>query len=278
VSTEQPGHLIAEEAPPKVSPIENELPTYRAISNLAVFSVICGVAASFSFADLTFLVFSVLAIILGALALRAIRRNPDVLTGTRLANTGIALGLVFGLTVLTYTGIQYMIVKREATKFAQEYAKVLQDGSFGDVLLYRDPPDRRKEQTGQDKQKEFDEMKSRDRMMLEQRMAPLRSLHAVLQKGGRIQFVDVENQGIDESIVGSVYYYAAVLYEIEGGAPGSQPGAHEHQYALALFKGRPKGRHFEWWVDDTRFPYMRETFKVESKPVDDGHGHAPGGH
>ncbi len=278
MSTEQPGHLIAEEAPPKESPIENELPTYRAISNLAVFSVICGVVASFSFADLTFLAFAVLAIFLGILAHRSIKRTPDVLTGGRLANAGIALGLVFGLTVLTYTGIQYVIVKREATKFAVEYAKILQDGSFGDVLLYRDPPDRRKDQTGKDKQKEYDELKARDRMMMEQRMAPLKNLHAALQKGGRIQFVDVENQGVDDSMVGSVYYYAAVLYEIEGAPAGSQPGSHEHQYALALLKGRPQGRHFEWWVDDTRFPYQRETYKVESKPVDDGHGHAPGGH
>src|SRR5262245_38867194 len=79
VPTEQPGHLIAEEAPPKESPIENELPTYRAISNLAVFSVISGALASFSFADLTFLFFSVLAIVLGILAHRAIKRTPDVL-------------------------------------------------------------------------------------------------------------------------------------------------------------------------------------------------------
>jgi Domain of unknown function (DUF4190) len=279
VPTEQPGHLIAEEAAPKESPIENELPTYRAISNRAVFSVICGLLASFSFADVTFLFFAVLAIFLGILAHRAIKRNPDVLTGGRLANVGIALGLIFGLTVITYTGIQYVILRREAAKFAVEYAKVLQEKTFGDVLLYREPPDRRKEQTGEDKQKEYDAMKSRDRMMLDQRMAPLKNLHAALnEKGGRIRFVGVEGQGVDESLVGGVYYYAAVLYEIEGGGAQTGHDDHPHQYALALFKGRAKGRHYEWWVDDTRFPYQPASYKLQAKPVDDGHGHAPGAH
>src|SRR5579875_3187357 len=86
VPTDQPGHLSVEEAPPKASAIENEIPTYRAISNRAVFSVICGVLASFSFADLIFLVFAVLAVVLGVTANLAIKRKPDLLTGTRLAN------------------------------------------------------------------------------------------------------------------------------------------------------------------------------------------------
>lgn len=276
--TEQPGHLIAEEAPPQESPIENQLPTYRAISNRAIFSVICGVLASFSLADLTFLLFSVLAVILGILAHRAIKRSPDTLTGARLANAGIALGLVFGLAVVTYTGIQFVILRREATKFGLEYAKVLKEGTFGESLLYRDPPDRRGNLTGADKQKEFDAMKARDRSMLEQRLAPLKSLHDVMAKGAKIRFVGVENQGIDESMVGGVYNFAALLYEIDGAPPVPGQEAHPHQYALALIKGRPKGRHYEWWVEDTRYPYAPASYVIESKPVDDGHGHAPGGH
>jgi hypothetical protein len=185
------------------------------------------------------------------------------------------MGLIFGLTVVTYTGLQHFILKRDAARFAAEYAKVLQDGSFGDVLLYRDLPERRKDQTGAQKQKEYDEMKSRDRMAMEQRMAPLKNLHQALKvNGGRIRFVDVESQGVDASMVGAVYYYAAVLYEIEGGAAKGAPETPQHQYALALFKARPKGRHYEWWVDDTRFPYVPQSYQLQSKPVDDGHGHA----
>ena len=109
--------------------------------------------------------------ILGVLANRAIKRTPDVLTGARLANTGIALGLIFGLTVITYTAVQTMIVKREAKRFASDYVKVIKEGSFGDALLYREPADRRKERPRQEKEKEFEQTKARDRMMLEMELA-----------------------------------------------------------------------------------------------------------
>ena len=159
MSTDQTGPLIAEEAPPKSSPIENELPTYRAISTLAVFSVLCGALAVFSFAELIFLVFAVLALVLGFMANVAIKRNPDRLTGRGLANAGIALGLVFGLTVVTYTTIQAFILKREASKFALLYAKVLKEGSFGDVLLMRADPEARKNQTAAEAEQEFEKMR-----------------------------------------------------------------------------------------------------------------------
>jgi hypothetical protein len=275
VPTDQPGHLIAEEAQPQVSPIENELPMYRAISNRAVFSLICGVLASFSFADLTFLVFAALAVILGVLANRAIARTPDVLTGTRIANAGIALGLIFGLIVLTYTGVHTLILKREATRFAKEYARILKEGSVGDLLLYREPPDTRKDHTAESKQKELDDMKLRDRTMMEQRLGSLFNLHkAVKSQGAQLKFQGIETQGVDDSMVGSVYYFAAALYDVDG---VTLPGSKEPQtlHALAIFKGRSKGRHYEWWADDVRFPYMPASYQGEvKKPADDGHGHA----
>lgn len=273
--TDQPGHLIAEEAPPQASPIENELPTYRAISNRAVFSLICGVLASFSFADLDFLAFAVLAVILGVLANRAIARTPDVLTGTRLANAGIALGLIFGLTVITYTAVQTYILRREASRFAKDYARILAEGSVGDLLLYREPPEMRKDHTSEAKQKEFDEMKMRERVMMEQRLSPLLNLNKALKsKGARLVFRGIEGQGVDDSISSGVYYFAAALYDVEG---VTLPGAKSPQtlHALAIFKGRPKGRHYEWWTDDLRFPYQPSTYQGEvKKPADDGHGHA----
>ena len=50
------------------SAIENEIPTYRAISALAVFSLICGVLAVLSFAHGSFLISAAAAIVLGILA------------------------------------------------------------------------------------------------------------------------------------------------------------------------------------------------------------------
>ena len=269
--TDQPGPLATEEAPPTTSPIENELPSYRAISNLAVFSLICGGMASFSFADLTFLLFAILAVVLGVLAHRSIKRTPDVLTGARLANAGIAMGLIFGLTVITYTSLQAYILRREASRFGVDLARVLKEGTLGDVLLYREFPDRRKDQTPADKEKQFESMKSRDRMMVDQKMAPMMNLRkALVPKDAKLHFVGVEGQGVDEGLTGSIYYYAALLYEVEGTSP--------HQHALALVKGQNKGRRYEWWIDDIRYPYEPKSYQVESKPVDDGHGHGKGGH
>jgi len=277
VPTDQPGHLIVEEAPPKASPIENEIPTYRAISNRAVFSVICGVLAAFSFADLIFLVFAVLALVLGVTANLVIKRKPDLLTGRRLANVGIALGLVFGLTVITYTVIQNFILAREATKFALTYAKVLKEGRLGDALLLRDPQEAREKKTAEEKEKEYESMRTRERMMIDQKMAPLLNLRkAIARKDVDLHFVDIETQGVDENRAGGVYFYATALYEVE--KPAAKEDSGRPQYALALFKGQQKGRHYDWWVEDVLFPYQPKSYRGAAKPVDDGHGHGPGGH
>ena len=94
--------------------IENELPTYRAISNLAIFSLVCGALAIFSFAHPFFYLAAILAVVLGMLAHRAIRQYPDMLTGHGIANAGIALGLIFGLGCGTYTTVQTFVRTRMA--------------------------------------------------------------------------------------------------------------------------------------------------------------------
>lgn len=274
--TEKSGHLL-EEAPPTSSAIENELPTYRAISNRAVASLICGVLASFSFANLSFLILAVLAVVLGLSANLAIKRTPDILTGRRLANAGITLGLVFGLTVVTYTTIQNFIIGREASKFAQFYAKVLKEGSYGEALLYRQPPETREKKTPADAEKDLANMQSRDRAMVELKMAPLINLRkALAPKDAHLHFVKIEDQDVDEGHIGQISYYATAVYEVEGSTSKNESG--ENRFALILLKGRPKGRHYEWWAEDVRFPYVPQSYKAAPKPVDDGHGHAAGAH
>jgi hypothetical protein len=276
VPTEKPGQLLVEEAPPTSSAIENELPTYRAICNRAVASLLCGALASFSFANLGFVIFAVLAVVLGLSAHVAIKRNPDILTGRRLANAGIGLGLVFGLTVVTYSTIQSFILAREARKFAVFYAKVLKEGGIGDAMLYRQPPNLREKKTAADVEKEFAEMKARERGMMEMRMASLTGLQKALKpKDAHLDFVAIESQGVDEGHVGQIGYFATALFDVEGAAPSKNAAGANN--ALLLLKGAPKGRHYEWWVDEVIYPYTPKSFTVAPKPVDDGHGHG-GGH
>ena len=109
--------------------------------------MVCGVLAIFSFAHPVFYVFSILAVVLGIWAHRAIRRYPDMLTGHGLANAGIALGLIFGLASGTITTVQNFVRTRQAEKFARQYAEVLKSPDLGDVLWYITHPGSRKDKT-----------------------------------------------------------------------------------------------------------------------------------
>ena len=113
------------------SPIENELPTYRAISSRAVLSVLCGILSLFSIANSFFFIFAVLAVVLGFTADWNIQRYPDILTGRRLAQTGVALGLIFGLGIFTVSSVQGFIRARNAESFAKHYAEVFKNGNSG---------------------------------------------------------------------------------------------------------------------------------------------------
>ena len=81
MATDQKTSITVADSENAGSVIENELPTYRAISATAISSVVCGVLSVCSFAHPVFYVFSILAIGLGIMAHRAIRRYPDMLTG-----------------------------------------------------------------------------------------------------------------------------------------------------------------------------------------------------
>ncbi len=195
-----------------------------------------------------------------------------MLTGRGLANTGITLGLIFGLGVLTYTAVQNFILARDASKFADMYAKVLKEGSFGDALLLRSDGETRKTKTAAEMEKDFDAMKARDRGLAEQKWRPLNNLRkALAPKDAHIHLVGIEDQGVDDGRTGRVGYFALALFEIEG--PPSKSGSESKQFALAILKAMAKGRHYDWYVEDLVFPYMPKSYEAAAKPADDGHGH-----
>jgi hypothetical protein len=86
-----------------------------------------------------------------------------------------------------------------------------------------------------------------------------------------VRFVKIEDVGEDAS-QRAVQIYALGLYEVEG--PGNKEFPEKQQYALAIFKGRPSGRSYEWWTEAVRFPYIPKSYAPPSKPIDDGHGHS----
>jgi hypothetical protein len=276
VATDQKINLTDNAAIPS-SAIDNEIATYRAISGKAIFSIVCGIFASCSFASLYFLAFSICAVLFGVLALRAIKQFPDMYTGTTLANAGIGLGLVFGLAAFTYDTVTNYNRSSSAGKFAQAYADVMISGSLGDVLLQGLNPESRKNKKAADVEAELEavQAKPKEKMAMEQKINPIRTLRKRLQasKDEKFHFVDIETHGIEETHGAHFQYYAVALFEVEG--PGSAEFPEKKQLAAAVLKGVPSGRITEWWVDDIKFPYVPKSIgPVESKPVDDGHGHA----
>lgn len=273
MATEQQTHTVAAGTELGESPIENEIPTYRAISRLAVASMACGFMSLFSFAGSAFYLFSALALILGILAKRAINRMPDVLTGAGIANAGIAMGLTFGLVSGTIFSVQTFVLKRESGKFAAKYIDILKSPSMGDILLYNLHPSQRKNRTSAQMVQEYEASKTRERMAMEQKMGAVLRLRGRLMSSGdqKIRFVQIEDVGIDEGRSADIIYYALALYEISG--PTSKEFPDAQQYALVVLKGQNVGRKYEWWADDVAYPYKPKSFVPVSKPVDDGHGH-----
>jgi hypothetical protein len=280
VATDQKMSTIDTELVGPEPVIENEIPTYRAISARAIFSVACGVLSACSFVHWSFYAFSILAIGLGIWAHRKIKQLPDVLTGQGLANAGIGLGLVFGLASGTFTTVQYVVRTKQATLFATRYAEALRGADLGEMLWYGSSPEARKGKTGKELREEM-ESKPNDRKMMQQSLGPmsqLLKLHERLSstEGQDVHFVRIEGVG-DEPAIGALpQVYAFSLFQIDG--PTSKMFPEGRQYALAIMKAKTKGREYEWWVESVVFPYIPQSYVAPAAAVGDGHDHGGGGH
>jgi hypothetical protein len=256
----------------EVSAIENEIPAYRAIAPQAVFSLIFGVLAVLGFASWFFLSFAALAVLLGVMANRRIKQLPDVLTGGRLAQAGIGLGLVFGLTAVSIGSVQYVIRGQQAKAFALKYEKALQTGTFEELVWYMQPPRARESRSPKDlvaEMKKGPEGMSSFQMQTE----TIHGIHdQVTNQGADVHFKGIESHGDQDNDM-----YAGALYEVH--SPKAKDPADRERLALAHIKtGKNSKGKTEWYVVEIRYPYQPTTFVVAPKPVDDGHGHGPGGH
>ena len=275
MATDQKTNTLGIEPGLPGSVIENELPTYRAISNLAIFSMVAGLLSIFSWAHPFFYLAPVLAVVLGFLAHRAIRQYPDMLTGHGLASAGIALGLILGLGSGTYMTVQSIVRTRLATVFAKQFATAVKSAPLADVLTMQTYPPNRKDTSGEQLQKQIETASSKEKMMMEQKYGPLLALRKRLGSSSdeHIEFVKIESVGEDESHgTAQIPIYALALFELHG--PGSKDFPAKEQFALAVLKGLMNGKQYEWWVDDIRFPYTPRTYTAPTKAPDDGHGHA----
>jgi prepilin signal peptidase PulO-like enzyme (type II secretory pathway) len=249
------------------SPIENEIPAYRAISPLAIASLMLGALSILSFAHWFFLSFAVAALVLGFLADRKINRFSDVLTGRGFAQAGIGLGLIFGLASVTTGAVQGYLRSSSATRFATAYAQVLQDKSVEDALWYQAPPEERKKKTPGQVAKEMREGMP-DPGAFEMQTGPIRELKNRLakDKDTKLRFSKLESHGVD-----GLTTFAAALLELT--EPDAKH-AHGDEYAMILLKADNTKGQYEWRVEEFQYPYKPASYVPAAKPVDDGHGHA----
>jgi hypothetical protein len=265
--------------PPSATPveaaIENEIPTYRAISSLAILSLILGLIALFSLIESFFIGVAVLAVAAGLYADWKIRRLPDVLTGRTLAQAGVALGLIAGLGAVTLGYIQSFIRDREAAQFARQYAQILKNRSIAECLFYRLPPEARKDSSPEAAMDQFQKMSRRDPRMFQEQVRPMDELKKRLAKSSdsRVVFDQVEATAVE-----GFDTLARVRLKVE--APGD--GTLGENYALLLLKGKP-GRPYQWSLMRMDYPYVpgrkggADPFPG-TEPIGDGHGHGGHGH
>jgi len=251
--------------PLAASPIENELATYRAISPMAVFAFLLGLVSFLTFADLWFLIASGLAVAAGLYADRRIRKLPDILTGRKIAQAGVALGIISGLAAVTISFVSTWMIRREAAAFGREFAAALESQDLANAVYLKMPYSERKKMTPPEALKKMEEL-TKDPAMYMTQTGPIQEIQRRLKAGGdaHVRFVGVEAVGFDRLVP-----VAGLLLEVHG---PPMKGHEPEEYALIEAKGDPNSRG-HWWASELYYPYKRESYAVQTKGPAGHEGH-----
>lgn len=260
-------------APPKLAQahavpvIENEIPAYRAISGMAIASVVLGLASAFSFADPTFLVAAVGAVAAGLLADRRVRRRPDALTGRGLAQAGVFLGLIFGLAAVTHERVDSYLRDRRINAFADEFLKTLAEGETIEAMWYKQPPAVRAGMSPKELHQKALAASKMARYEYDESVKQVEKIKAKLARGGHLHRLGIESAGYQD-----LQPYGSILVEVEGVPEPGSP--HESNLIALVVKGEKKAATYKWFVSSLLTDRKRgEGYVPPPKPVDDGHGH-----
>lgn len=266
--------------------LENELSDYKSISGSAIFSVIMGGLSSLMFVDWGFAFIPVLAILFGLLAMRNIKRAPDLYAGQKIAQAGIGLGFLFSLLAVA-SGLAFdIMLKNDANAYAATLADTLKTARPEDLMFLRIPPSQRGDLTPDKSMAERLASSGREgKMGIEQEMAPLRNItEAVKKAGGKVDFDRVERVGYDKLTPYAVTVYSVTLPQEEHDhKPGeehdhSQPELTGKQQIMVLIKADRSEGGRKWYLTEMAYPYKSGTAQIKAEAIDDGHGHGGGGH
>ncbi len=291
----------------------NDIPTYRAVSALALTSAAAGLISGLSFVAWGWLGLAVVAVAAGVAADFRIRKMPDVLTGRSFAHAGIAMGLIFGVTSTAYGMWSLHALKSAAMKYAQNFTESLNEAGMtrpintSEPLWYMIPPGMAKEVSPEEAKIKMAEMlkNSAKAQGIEEMM---KQMIRYAGPGNPISVLEAEKISIQDSEV-----LVSVLVKVGDGRPRSKKltdeipvpdhdheGDHDHEtakpadpnapperiseimgegpdHALVLVHGTDSGRQIRWFVDQIRYPYVPKSFtpvaKKKAVEGDDGHGH-----
>jgi prepilin signal peptidase PulO-like enzyme (type II secretory pathway) len=279
---------------------ENEIPTYRALSPLALFSTGCGLLSVLCFVSPNWLVVAVAAVVLGIFADFRIRKVPDLLTGRSFAHAGIAMGLMFGATSLTYGYWSTYILHRESLAFAKEFTKTLNTiktkpvPDTSDVMWYMLEPSYRSGVSPEEARERIAKMVGPEGSAVVANIEmQIRQMAKFAGPTKPIEIVAIE----DSSFQDGTGTATILLHLSDGQSAGhdhavdkaeakEQMGIHSREMgiigegadnALVVLRGLSAPGGYRFFVEQVRYPYLPKSFKpapLKPKVEDDGHGHA----
>ncbi len=252
----------------KPSAIDNEFPTYRAISSMAIFSLILGLASVFAFASLWFLLLSGASLLTGLLAIRKIHRYPEVLTGASFARVGIGVGLLFGLSAITHVVVEEFTTQLDINRFANHLVDVIKKEPVSHTLWYEQDPDFRAHNTPDQTVEAMKKAKtpSNPDPYGSKAAGVIQVKERLKTTGQEIKYTKIEKKYIDGLTI-----YANALVEVDGPATKEYP---KKAYGVIQMTKGPGAGAYDWVVQDFKYPYTPESAALEIQAKDDGHGHS----
>jgi hypothetical protein len=240
------------------SPIDNEVAAYRALSKMAIISVILGLASIFTFTTDYLAVLGLAGLVAGIISITTIKRHPDIYTGEKLANLGIALSILFTLCPLTIHVVQSLMNHREGRKFAEFYVATAEKGTIEELIYLQSPPSSRVDKTPTEIAKEMRQTSDRKMSEFEMMNGGLIAFKKRVPGNTPVKLELVRIQG--EQVVG-LTYHAAALIKINGGANEEHPK--DPDYAFAVFQCNLDSPKREWTVSRLDYPARVKIDKAE---------------
>jgi hypothetical protein len=117
-----------------------DVPTYRAISPLAVVACVLAALSPLALAHPVLWIVPAAAVVLATWALRLISRHADRLVGRRAALAGLAIALFFGAWAPTRLALQRVVLPRQARHFAQYWFDLVRNGRVYEAHQWTRPP------------------------------------------------------------------------------------------------------------------------------------------